>query len=261
MHRFYCPDLVTDLDLDADGCSAGSARALGAGGLSDAMVSLDLDQTHHARDVLRLREGEAVELFDGRGWIADACLLGWPQNHRGGARLELMSIRRREAPVPRIDVGAALPKGPRSADLANGLSQLGADRLIPLGCDRSSVDPRRVNRSRLQRAAIESAKQCRRGHLMVVDAPATVDELIGRTYDLRLIACPQGTLDTDLSPGLRAADRIVVLIGPEGGWTDREMVAAEAGGAIPWLLGPHVLRIETACSAAVSILRYLTRQR
>ena len=246
MHRFHTPHLDRDEPL------------------SDDSVTLDADQARHAHTVLRLRVGDRVEMFDGCGRVGVAVIEQWAIGAQQPAILRLTSVRTVPPPATTIDAACAIPKGPRGAAMAAALSQVGADRLVPLRCRRAAVDPGRINRGRFEKAAIESARQCGRAHLLKVDPPATIDELIRQSYDVRLLGTP--TADPHVASGalaeqLRGAARVLILIGPEGGWTDQEQAAAVAGGCTPWSFGTHVMRIETACAAAVAIVRYLSSTR
>ena len=81
-------------------------------------------------------------------------------------------------------------------------------------------------------------------------------DVLRQRYDLRLMA--DTNLDdhpADVGPMLAAAKHVLILIGPEGGWTDAERNLAHEQGCIVWRLGPHVLRIETAAAAAIAIAR------
>jgi 16S rRNA (uracil1498-N3)-methyltransferase len=243
MHRFYCPDL----HLHAPA------------GLSDtappAVVRLDADEAHHARRVLRLNPGDAVELFDGDGRRGTGELLGWA----GGASVKLHGVTHHPRPTPALDLAVAIPKGPRADEMVNQLGQLGVDRLTPLRAERTVVDPRPGKIEKFQRAAVESARQCGRNYLMEVAPAATLGSLLREAYGVKLMAAPGGGDPVALPERLRRAARVLVLIGPEGGWTDEELAAARDGGAEAWSLGANVLRIEAAACAAAAVVRYLAR--
>ena len=145
--------------------------------------------------------------------------------------------------------------------MVNQLSQLGVDRLIPLRTRRSVAAPRPGRLKRFQRAAIAAAKQCRRAHLLTVTAVADLDQVICRDHDLKLVADPTAAPHADLATRMASAQRLLVLIGPEGGWTPGESAAAQAAGGLAWCFAPHLLRIEAAAAAAAAIVRYLAADR
>jgi len=235
MHRFYCDNLPDTA-------------------LSEPVLSLDADQARHARRVLRLQPGDGVELFDGRGRVAQAQLVSFD----GGATLKLISVQTVAALRPCIELATAMPKGGRADDMVNQFTQLGVDRITPLRTRRSSVDPRDAKLERLQRIAVEAAKQCGRAWLPVIDPMMDLQDVLPRPADLRLAAALSD--DAQPHPSMwREAARIQILIGPEGGWSDEEHAQLKAAGSHLWRLGPHTLRIETAAAAAVALLRYLSQ--
>ena len=223
---------------------------------SAVRVSLDPDEAHHARKVLRLGLGEEVELFNGQGVGASGVLESWSQ----GATVLLKELRRSAALSPILDVGVAVPKGPRADDMVNQLGQVGADRLIPLRTSRSVVDPGEAKIEKFARASLESAKQSGRDWVMAIDPVTRFDAVLRKEHDLRLIADPgPGQAGpTELAKRLGAAKRVLILIGPEGGWTPEELRLARESGCVSWRFGPYVLRIETAAVAAAAIARQLT---
>src|SRR5690606_34496406 len=106
---------------------------------------------------------------------------------------------------PRLTVAAAIPKGDRAMDMVAALSQLGVDELAPLAAERSVVEPRAGKLERFERAAVESAKQCGRNHLMAVSPVATLAEVLARPFDQRLIAAKDGAALNVLSPAPQSA--------------------------------------------------------
>ncbi|MHC4995516.1 MAG: RsmE family RNA methyltransferase, partial [Planctomycetota bacterium] len=110
---------------------------------------------------------------------------------------------------------------------------------------------------KLQRVANESAKQCHRDWTLRVNPLVHFAECVGAAdHDLKLIADTNQPEDQRaIKEVLAVAERVLVLIGPEGGWTGDERAAAAAAGFRPWRLGPHVMRIGTAAIAATAILR------
>ncbi len=228
-HRFHCPDL----------------------GAAGDLVALPPEQGRHATKVLRLGEGDEVELFDGQGLVGRGTIVA--------ARRDEVSVRtgavvRVEPPRPTLDLAVALPKGPRVEDMVNQIVQVGVDRLVPLRAARATVEPRDTRLERLRRVALDAARQSRRAWLMAIDEPASLAQVIAGGHDLRLLAAPGAAA---LEPGrITAAQRVLVLVGPEGGWTEDELGAARHGGCLAWRLGPHVMRIETAAVAAAAIVRH-----
>jgi len=245
MHRFYCPDPPL--------------KALKPVNLSEAAVELDRDQTHHAQKSLRLAPGNTVGIFDGRGTVAT----GQIQYKSNRAWIRITTIREIPPLQPVIHIASAVPKGPRAGDMMNQLGQLGADRYTPLQTTRSVVHPRPGKLEQFARIAIESAKQSNRAYLMKIDPLTTLDTVLAQPHDLCRIAHLASPTQPPVQGAPTITDRInrsknaLILIGPEGGWTDEEYQAAINANCVPWRLGPNILRIETAAPAAVAIMRSL----
>ncbi len=226
------------------------------------MVLLAKDEAKHATGARRLGEGDAVVLFDGRGAIAQATLLG-SRDRRGNVEARIDSIERHEPLAPRIELATALPKGDRLSTLLDMATQAGVDQVIPLRCEWGVVKPHDATPERWQRIAIESAKQSRRAWVPTFGRPMAVEQAGRGGEGLRvLIAHPGGTPIATVigepgshATGGRSPSTVRILIGPEGGFSEGELAAAEAAGAIRVSLSPHVLRVETAAVVAVAAVR------
>ena len=247
MRRFYCTELPGPDNRDD---IAATPHPLSADG---GAVKLDPDQSRHLSRVLRLGQGDPIELFDGKGTVAQAVVESCGKQ----VAARIISLAFVSPARPGLDLAVCLPKGPRADDMVSQLSQLGVDRLVPLHTGRSVVDPGPGRLRRFRLAAVNSAKQCGRPYLLEVGSPASVAELLGGNHDLKLIADPDSPPIDDLSARVGRADRILVLIGPEGGWTDAERAGALEAGCLAWSFAENVLRIESAAVAAASIVRYL----
>jgi 16S rRNA (uracil1498-N3)-methyltransferase len=216
---------------------------------------LDREQTYHARKVLRLGVGQSVDLFNGRGLEAVGQITG--SGTEACFIVDVFEATFTDPPRPRIDLAVSLPKGPRCEQLIEQASQLGADRLIPLRTERSIVEPREAKMQRLQKIAIESAKQCQRPWVMQVEPTTAYEPLLEESYDVGLLAMPGGNTAESLAQMLADASSVLILIGPEGGFTDLEVHIALTAGCVRWTISPHILRIETAAAVAIGVTRYL----
>jgi len=231
MRRFYCPDISAP-DRSSE---------------PTLLVALDREQSHHALRVLRLRLGDEVQLFNGNGTVAHGVI----ETAETPVQIRLTDVRDSPPPRPRLTIACALPKGPRAEDMVNQLSQLGVNALVPLRTARSIVDPRDKKLDRFRKAAVESAKQCGRDYVMTIEAAADLTVALAQPHDLKLLGDRSGE---PLAP-LGTTNDMLVLIGPEGGWTDDELQQSRDSGCVTWRFAPHVLRIETAAVAAAAIVR------
>lgn len=221
-----------------------------ASGPPGEILTLEGDEAHHLGRVRRIPVGATVEVFDGKGYATQALVA-----ELGKARATLTRVGNplpERAPRLQLTLATAVPKGERFDWLVEKATELGVERLIPLRTDRSVVDPGKSKVERLRRAVIEASKQCGRNTLMAIEEPRSWDALIaGSPPGVRLMAhpgaSPIGSIGRPGSPCLLA-------VGPEGGFTDAELEAAEACGWRRVSLGPTILRIETAAVAAAATL-------
>lgn len=224
--------------------------------LGEPYCTLNAEQTRHARKVLRVQVGQAVELFDGHGRLARATVADY-QSDTTLCQVNEVEVFDQQRPL--VTVAAAVPKGGRGDDMVNQLSQIGADRFIPIRTERSVVDPREAKLERYTAAAVESAKQSRRLFLMQIETVQDFEDVLTLGRDLALIATPEGQAIDGLGQKLIKAEHVMLFIGPEGGFTENEMERAMEAGCLAWRIAGHILRIETAAVAAVAIARYLAQ--
>jgi 16S rRNA (uracil1498-N3)-methyltransferase len=192
---------------------------------------LDDDAQHHLFRVLRLRDGESVTVTDGAGSWRECCV--------AGDRLEPIGdvgvVARRIHP---ITIALAIPKHDRPEWIVQKLTELGVDRIVVLDCDRSVVrwDVARATKHlhKLRRVALEAIHQCRGVWLPSIEGPLPALEVVAGA----VVAEPGGREV--------AADDRTIAIGPEGGWSDRELAAARDRVS----LGRTILRVETAAITA-----------
>jgi 16S rRNA (uracil1498-N3)-methyltransferase len=204
---------------------------------------LDGPEAHHLAHVRRLAAGDRVILFngDGREYRADVLSIDKRQ-----VRLQIVEIAepRTELDI-KLHLAAALPKGDRADFLIEKLTELGATDFTPLLTERSVVVPKPSIVEKLQRAVIESSKQCGRNVLLQVHPPCRLENWVRTTGlpPVKWIAHPGGRkLDRSHFP----TDGLAAAVGPEGGFTDEELAAACQTGFETVSLGPRILRVETA---------------
>lgn len=196
---------------------------------------LDGDDRHHLGRVLRVRSGDPLTVADGQGrWRR--VRFGDPLEVDGPVEVE-------EAIAPPITVGLAPVKGQRPEWAVQKLTELGVDAIWLLVADRSVVrwegERAASHRARLAKVAREAAMQCRRARLPEIRVGVPLAEAVATPG--AVLAHPGGD-----PPRL---DRPVVLVGPEGGWSDAELASADKVS-----LGLTVLRAETAALVAGVLL-------
>jgi 16S rRNA (uracil1498-N3)-methyltransferase len=221
-------------------------QPLGAGELT-----LDGPEAHHMTAVRRFAAGDAVTLFNGDGREYPAVIV------EAGKRAVTLRVmdgfdRSRELGFA-ITIAVAMPKGDRGEFLVEKLTELGVARVVPLVTERSVVNPKDARVEKLRRVVVEACKQCGRNVLMDVDAPETWVELLKREWPAARTVLHTATDAVAWSRPKMGAS--IVAVGPEGGFTDRELDAARDAGWVTASLGHTILRIETAAIAAATLLR------
>lgn len=211
------------------------------------------DEATHLARVLRVRPGDAVEVFDGGG---------------ASARCEVVAVSRRAVTLRGLGPGApdralpfaldlvvAPPKGRRAQRLVEGLTELGVSSLAPLQLRRGQVTP--PSGEAITRWSREACKQCGRSTLLAAAGPYDLADLIAaaEAVDLALLADPGEDAaplrEVTARPG---PGRCLVAVGPEGGVAPDERARLIEAGLAPVRLGPTVLRIETAAQAVAACL-------
>ena len=224
-------------------------------------VTLDGPRLHYLRAVLRLRAGDALEVFDGKGGAYDARVA---QLGEVEARLQLGP--RREAPGRRrIAVVQGLPKAEKLELIIQKGTELGAAVFAPAAVARSVVklDAARAQERtrRWQAIAEEAARQCGRADVPVVHEPRPLLDAVRALGPARVLVLDEEERSARLGEAHALAaprEALALVVGPEGGLTREEVAALVSQvGAIPVSLGSLVLRTETAALAALSVLRHL----
>jgi 16S rRNA (uracil1498-N3)-methyltransferase len=221
-----------------------------------AGVTLIGSAARHLTRVLRLRPGQALTLFNGRGGEYAATLEAL-HGQRVAVAVGEMSAIERESPLT-LTLAQGVSRGERMDLIVQKATELGASRIVPLLAERSVV---RLSASQAARklehwraVAIAACEQSGRNRLPELSPPLSLSEFVsGAAGTTRLLLSPTGTMSLDDVP--RPAAGMTVLIGPEGGLTDHEQQAALRAGFVAVRLGPRVLRTETAAIAALALLQ------
>jgi len=221
------------------------------------LVRLDPAQSRHLEVVLRLGPGAELEVFDGRG-------ARWPARIEAPGVLRLGRRADPERGAADVWLAQALAKGEKLDLVVQKATELGARRILPLAAERSVVrlDEDRAERraARLRRIAQEAARQCGRSDVPEVSAPCTLADLadlLRAEPDRRGLLLDPEERALRLSQAARGASRLLLAVGPEGGFTPAERAGAAAAGFAPVTLGSRVLRTETAGLAALAIVQHL----
>lgn len=208
------------------------------------------DQAHQVADVLRLGPGDTIVLVhDGHEFDVRLEVVG-----RSAVEGGVME-RRVSAAEPRLRLTLALPllRGDRSEEIIEAVTQLGVSRIVPFSSERSVVrDLSDAKRQRWERIARESAETARRGRVPEVAARVPWVELFA-AIDRPVVVAWEGEGLRTLREAIPQRTAVLSLVvGPEGGISDAEILAARQQGALTASLGSRNLRSETAAVAVVS---------
>lgn len=216
------------------------------------------DEARHLAQVLRIKPGQSITVFDGFGRRAQAEVLSVSRDH---VSLKLGPTETPAPPLPAITLAQAIPKGKNMDLIVQKAVELGISRIDPLVTRNTIVQPGDGKSGKWRRNALEACKQCGQDNLPHIADPQPFDHWLAGRNDaagLNLIA--------SLAPGARPLRDILhahpgtttatLLIGPEGDFTPDETTAALAAGFQPVSLGSIVLRVETAALYCLSALRY-----
>jgi 16S rRNA (uracil1498-N3)-methyltransferase len=229
-------------------------RPLGPG----ARVELPEHTAHHAREVLRLRKGAAVLVFDGKG-TQYAATLEVVSRHRVSARLGLLVETRPESPL-RLVLALSALRGDRMEVVIQKATELGVTEIRPVVTARTDAAARPAlrgsRRQRWTRVVSGATEQCGRATVPHMERTTTLDSLLSTPFEGTKVFL----LETGESPPLarlETPESLLVLVGPPGGFEPAEIRQLGDGGFAPVSLGPRILRSETAAIAAVAMVQTL----
>ncbi|MEM1402058.1 MAG: 16S rRNA (uracil(1498)-N(3))-methyltransferase [Pseudomonadota bacterium] len=226
--------------------------------LSDApdSITLESEPSRHIAKSLRMRVGDSLCLFDGTGREVTAEIAAIEKNSVHVSHAGALAVSRES----RLNVTLliSLSRGDRMDTVVQKATELGVNRIVPLISERTGVrlDENRLARKRdhWEKIAISACEQCGRNTLPIIEATIPFDDaltLFESNSSLKLALYP--TASAASLP--EECDDVTLLIGPEGGFSDRELNAAVASGFEAFLLGPRVLRTETAPLAAIAVMQ------
>lgn len=221
-------------------------------------VVLNKDEAHHLRSVLRLNRGEQVELLDGAGGIFQATILTIePQ-----ATLKITGSENQPDPQPALHLCQSLLKGQKIDLVIQKATELGARSITTFTSTyTNSAKPGKSKIQRWHKITKEACKQCRQAHPLVINEPTGFKDLIakGKDYQHRFIFW-ENEQNQSLANinNLDSVDSVMIILGPEGGFSDKEVRMAQEEGFISLSLGPLVMRAETAAISAMAIIQFLS---
>ena len=227
---------------------------------ADRNVALPVDEAHHLARVLRARVGDEVNVFDGKGreWVARLTAID--------NKTTSVEILHETTPVAephvRLTLAIGLLKGDQMDSVVRDATMLGARSIVPMSTTHVAV-PAKARKSttaleRWRRVAVASSKQCGRAVVPSISAVTSFSDVIESAPEIKKFMCVEPKLAVDgLDQAGAARSRpldAIVLVGPEGGWSAKEVEHARTAGVSLIHLGPRTLRAETVPTVVLTAL-------
>ncbi len=226
-------------------------------------ITLDPEETKHLRDVLRLAAGAQICVFDGAG---KEYLCRVETIEKSAAHLEIVEEIAPKSPESNLDLtlAVALLKGEKFDFVVQKAVELGVSKIVPLMTKRADVKIRDAKDAtkkleRWRRIALEAAKQTGRARLLQVEAPKTFDEFVKSSASAARLDSENLILFAESGGGgfsaIKKTERIIAVIGAEGGWERSEIEAARNNDFQIVTFAGRILRAETAAIAVAAVLQ------
>ena len=225
-----------------------------------AQIHLDSDACHYLKNVLRLKSGAAIVLFNGENHYDYEALISYQ------GKQALATIQNRLASNTESTLSTEIIQGLGRSDhmdwMIQKCTELGVNRISVFNADHTQIPlkPAQLNKrlSHWRKIAINACEQCGRQVLPLVNFEQNMVALLAEpvSRDLKiLLDFDGGRLQSGPVSG-STNDRIAILLGPEGGLSDTELKSAKNAGFAATRIGPRVLRTETAAATALAILQF-----
>ena len=217
-------------------------------------VVLNVDETRHLRDVLRLRVGEKVAVFDGTGREFSA------EIETIGKKESILKIIEEIAPKSpesnlNLTLAVAILKGEKFDLVIQKAVELGVSKFVPIITKRCDVKLKDADKKleRWRKIILEASKQCGRAKLMEVESPVNFDSLVKKSNGENFVLFSERNGEN--FSAIKSSLNFTAIIGSEGGWEDSEIESAKQNGFQIITLGGRILRAETAVIAISALLQ------
>jgi 16S rRNA (uracil1498-N3)-methyltransferase len=238
------------------------------GQLTESEAVVTGDDAHHIANVMRARIGDSIIVSDGASREVRATIAEIGKGRIVAAVAE--SLPMTAEPGMCVTIAQSLPKGDKMETIIQKGTEIGAVRFLPFLSERTVVqyDAKKETKrlERWHKIAKEAAEQAHRNRVPAVEAPQTWKQLLQSVREAdAAFFCYEKEAGTMLKQQLRSAIaarggaegmNVLLIVGPEGGFSEREAQEAEAAGCVPVLLGARILRTETAGLVGLTCLLY-----
>lgn len=225
--------------------------------IKDDEVSISGSEHHHLRNVLRIGSNEKIRIIDGIGTVYIAKVLHTDSEL---SCAKILNQEYYERKTPKIALFQGIPKNDKMTLILQKTSELGVNKIIPITTERSLQEPSKNRFERWQNIVISATKQSKRSWLPKICDIISFENCLNsfQSYTLSLLFWENEKVQhiKSVLQQISNVKSIAVIVGPEGGFTDKEANDAIESGCIPVSLGSNILRTETAAIAAITILAY-----
>jgi 16S rRNA (uracil1498-N3)-methyltransferase len=230
--------------------------------IRDKLITITGGEFRHIAYSLRLRRGDEINCIDGHGWKY-GIRLDYFDSHKITATVIAKTYMEREPKIV-LSLAQAIPKQRRMETVLEKGTELGVRKFHPLVTENSTVilsgDRLKSKMRKWNNCIRSSTLQCGRALFPDLSAPVHIMDIVKESkdrYDVKLIACIRG----DSFPGkalrtLGSGSKILLVIGPEGGFSEKEVSTAVGKGFIRFGLGERIMRTETAGIVASALVMY-----
>ena len=215
-------------------------------------IILEDSEAHHVLHVLRMKPGDVLVLFDGMGCSVEATICAVTRRE---VTCEISGIlTTAETSVPGVRVAAAPPKADRLRWMVEKLTELGVTEYVPLQTERTIVTPGETRLDKLRATVVSACKQCGRSSLMNVRELCSLDNLLLQEPETPIVVAHPGEAASWESIRNHVCSDVLLLIGPEGGFTPTEIQLLQARQARTIAWPDTILRTETAAITFAAVL-------
>ncbi|WP_022853434.1 RsmE family RNA methyltransferase [Thermodesulfatator atlanticus] len=218
---------------------------------------LSAEESHHLKDVLRLKAGDKIILLDlaGQEFMGEILKIT-----KKGTLVKALTLLRREDPLfPQVIFLVPLLKKDWLSFLVEKAVELSVTEIVPVITERTVAKPKENLVKKLEKRALQSLKQCRRLWPLKINTPQSLAQVAEMDADLKIFAYEKEREKNpkEILKASSAFKKILVLTGPEGGFSEKEAAFLCEKGFIPTCLGQYILRAETAALYLMSIIHFM----
>ena len=226
---------------------------------TDTQISVSGDEHHHIKNVFRKNIGNEILLSNGKGILAKAEILAISQKE---TMLSIISLTEEKISVPNINVAFALLKNKHDNLIVEKLTELGVKKFFPIITERTVRKASENTTVKFRKYAISAIKQCDNAFLPEINKIQNLELLLNAKMNYQLIVALEIGKHKTISQIAEEINKpLCIIIGPEGGFSSKEIDLFRKKEIPAYSLGNHILRAETAAIASVSqLLEYYLRK-